>query len=237
MKLAVISPPGVRDDELATVRALFDAGLERFHLRKPGWNEEQLARWLLELPESFHHKVFLHTHHALARRVAVGGLHFRDSLDCIAPVTLRSGMGHSRACHDAACLSAALGKFHAVFVAPIFPSLSKPGHGPLPDLELERIRSVLARSNESRKQTIAFALGGVTEARLLVCRNWGFDGVALLGAVWDAPNPVAAFRAFQCLSATLGTAACEAGTDLKKPLSGKDREPFPHSLANEKKEP
>lgn len=46
------------------------------------------------------------------------------------------------------------------------------------------------------------ALGGVGIEQLVACRAAGAVGVAVLGAIWDAPDPVAAARAF--VAATRG---------------------------------
>jgi thiamine-phosphate pyrophosphorylase len=40
-------------------------------------------------------------------------------------------------------------------------------------------------------------LGGIEASRIRDCEALGFDGVAALGGVWNAPDPVAAFRALQ----------------------------------------
>lgn len=40
------------------------------------------------------------------------------------------------------------------------------------------------------------ALGGVSLERLAACRAAGAAGVAVLGAIWEAPDPAAAARAF-----------------------------------------
>jgi thiamine-phosphate pyrophosphorylase len=45
-----------------------------------------------------------------------------------------------------------------------------------------------------------YALGGVTPARLPAVQELGFAGVGVLGAVWEADDPVAAMQAFaSCL--------------------------------------
>jgi thiamine-phosphate pyrophosphorylase len=44
------------------------------------------------------------------------------------------------------------------------------------------------------------ALGGIDAARLPVCRALGFDGVAVLGSVWQAADPLKAFSELQTLA-------------------------------------
>jgi thiamine-phosphate pyrophosphorylase len=52
-----------------------------------------------------------------------------------------------------------------------------------------------------------FALGGVAVGKLARVRALGFDGAAVLGAVWQAADPVAAFEALQIESEALRSAS------------------------------
>ena len=65
MKLVVVSPPDDRPDERRICRALFEAGLERYHLRKPAWSECATSAWLESLPRAWRSRVVLHGHHGL----------------------------------------------------------------------------------------------------------------------------------------------------------------------------
>ena len=44
------------------------------------------------------------------------------------------------------------------------------------------------------------ALGGIEADKLAAVREAGFAGAAVLGAVWQSPDPVAAFRQLQALA-------------------------------------
>jgi thiamine-phosphate pyrophosphorylase len=194
MKLALISPPDEQACEIATVEALFLAGLERFHLRKPDWSEERVACWLAALPLRFHHRVHLHSHHGLATRLAIGGIHFRDEDSMGAPVPSSCATG--RSCHDPNAVKTRLGQFDALFFGPVFPSLSKPGYGPVSKTTREELRAVLANRDRAQKRTCVFAVGGITPEHVEGCRALGFDGVAILGALWNATQPLAVFKQF-----------------------------------------
>jgi thiamine-phosphate pyrophosphorylase len=193
MRLALISPPGEHAHEMATLQALLAAGLDRFHLRKPGWDAARLAVWLGALPVRWYGRVFLHDHPDLAVRLHLGGIHFRDDDARLPAPTAARSCATSRSCHDVASVKAALGHFDSVFFGPVFPSLSKPGYGPAPDATLAELRRVLSGRDPAEKRTQVFAIGGITAQHLDACRSLGFDGIALLGAVWGAADPVAAF--------------------------------------------
>ena len=207
MKIVVVSPPDDRVDELEAVRALFDAGLGRYHLRKPAWSFEGTASFLMGLPSRWRHRVILHGHHAVARNLDAGGIHFRD--DGHAPGDPTSQVGAngfaSRSCHDVSAVSAALGRFGAVFIGPVFASLSKPGYGPMPRQARDELKHLLASRTQAQRGTDVVAIGGITTETLADCHALGFDGAAVLGAVWEAPDPVAAFVALSGACSALAT--------------------------------
>ena len=193
MKLAVISTPDEQAHEIAIVQALFLAGLERFHLRKPSWDAPRVAAWLGAMPARWHGRVFLHSRHALATSLRVGGIHFPDAVENSKPP---ENCATSRSCHDVAGVKAALGRHDCLFFGPVFPSLSKTGYGPAPARMLADLRELLLHRPATEKGTEVFAIGGVTVGRLDACRDMGFDGAAILGALWGAADPVAMFREF-----------------------------------------
>jgi thiamine-phosphate pyrophosphorylase len=199
MKVALISPPDERPDEIAVVGTLFAAGLDCYHLRKPGWKSARVTLWLESMPARWRGLIVLHSHTDLSAGFRVGGIHFRDDGDAPEDPAPRVPPGclTSRSCHDVASVTAALGRYDSIFFGPVFPSLSKPGYGPVPRVVLEGLRTALVARGPAERRTKVFALGGMTAQRIHDCRALGFDGVAILGAVWNAADPVAAFLQFQ----------------------------------------
>lgn len=199
MKPVVISPEHDDPREVAILAQLFAAGLDRYHVRKPHASLPQLESWLRALPTAWHSRLALHQHHALVATLNLGGVHWRDpgtpppsrpaSPD---PALGRSGFA-SRSCHDLATLRAALGRYDAVFFSPVFPSLSKPGHAPGPDASFDELAALLARRTADERRTAVLALGGITAETAPRALGLGFDGVAVLGAIWQAADPRRAF--------------------------------------------
>lgn len=222
MKLVVISPASDDVREHHVLRGLFAAGLEHYHVRKPSWSREQLATWLRTLPPEWRAKLVLHQHHELVAALGLGGVHFRDEVGRGVPaepsrMPLANHVGSilhaarataqpeasphpyptSRSCHDLATLRASLGHYDSVFLSPLFPSISKPGYGPGGNLSHAEIAALLAARTPAERRTTVLALGGITAARLPAVRALGFDGAAVLGALWQAANPVQAFAELQ----------------------------------------
>ncbi len=191
MKLIVISPEAEDSREHSTLTELFAAGLTSYHLRKPTWSRAQLAAWLHAVPSAFHPRLVLHTHHDLATEFALGGLHDREEPN--PKCHLIGDTFRSRAVHDLPTLLASLDTSDRLLVSPIFPSLSKPGHTPDARLAPAELKSVLTLPRRAE----VIALGGIDATRIAACHELGFDGVAVLGAIWQSADPVGAFAELQ----------------------------------------
>jgi thiamine-phosphate pyrophosphorylase len=221
VKLIVISHESEDPREQSVLAQLFAAGLTSYHLRKPTWTREQLVAWLRDLPAEFHPRMVLHTHHDLATEFTLGGFHQRDVAEPVChllsdklelaevvdgkyekPICnllsdkfsgVGDGLVRSRAVHDLATLRASVDEYDRLLVSPVFPSFSKPGYGPSEKLPGADLRAALALPRHAE----VIALGGIDASRFAACRELGFDGVAVLGAVWQASDPVRAFNELQ----------------------------------------
>lgn len=196
MNLVVISPEHDNPRELALVGQMFAASLARYHVRKPGWSRDQLGPWLREVPPAWRSRVVLHQHHEYVDALGLGGRHWRDDDEAPAAPP-RDGKLASRSCHDLGTLRAALGRYDAVFFGPVFPSISKPGHGPRAGVSLDEISALLARRSADERRTSVIALGGITPENAARALALGFDGVAVLGALWQSADPLRAFSELQ----------------------------------------
>jgi thiamine-phosphate pyrophosphorylase len=201
MKIVVVSPASEEPREHAVLADLFSSGLERYHVRKPQWSSEKLRGWLRLVAVNWRSRLVLHQHHELAAEFG-SGVHFKDSEGRDnAPHCPRPAMDPaphlftSRSCHDRVTLDAALGHFDTVFLSPVFPSISKPGYQPT--IGHAAIAERLARRTAAERKTEVIALGGITPSNATCCAELGFDGVALLGALWQAAEPLKVFEQLQ----------------------------------------
>lgn len=202
LELLVITPPEDVAGEMDTLVSLVEAGLTAIHVRKPHHRPAGLAKWLTRLPPLLRTRAVVHGPPELARNFGLAGWHERDGgiADLREPAS-EIGL-RSRAVHTAESMRNALGAFDRILFSPVFPSISKPGYGPADTTERESVSTFLKQCPPSSRRARIFALGGVTPDKLSQLRSWGFDGAALLGAVWLSPNPVAAFLEFQKQSIT-----------------------------------
>jgi len=193
MQLVVISNPVAIPNEAGIINRLFEAGLSRFHLRKPDYNAQQVAALLRQIDEQYHHSIALHQHHAVAPYFGIQRLHYTEQQRLSTHegrLDLQNQEGYilSTSVHDVAALQA-LTWFDSAFLGPVFNSISKPGYNAKwsEDFYLDKQRIGLNM----------IALGGVESSNLNKIKAMNFDGAAMLGMIWN--NPDMAVANFKCL--------------------------------------
>ncbi len=188
--LVVVSRERAEAREVDRVLAMVDAGVARVHLRRPGLDAAGRLADLLRFPPHCWPRLSVHgglPEGAPASTRVVGG-HLRGADRGVAGVA--PGAPLSASVHSAAELAArAALPLAYVLASPVAPSLSKAGYAPtLPARDL--LASLRAASRGRGVRIVA--LGGVTADNARDLGAIGFDGVAAIGAVWDAGDPVAA---------------------------------------------
>lgn len=184
MELIVISNPNAVENEAQIINQLFEAGLKRFHLRKPDWDSKQLIDLLMLIDKAFYHNISLHQQHHIAEDFDIKRLHYterhRMNTD-LEKLIYKNSKGYvlSTSVHDLNILKTLTG-FDYIFFGPVFNSISKPGYkSNLP----EGFRII---KNGVKPKVIA--LGGVEESNLDKVKEMDFDGVAVLGTIWNDPG-------------------------------------------------
>jgi len=184
MELIVISSERAIEGEAGIINDLFRSGMCRFHLRKPGSSIEQVSKLIDHIDPAFYQRIALHQYHELAATYNIARLHFTEqSRTRTFAKTLESqkekGIRLSTSTHDARLIPS-LSVFEYTFLSPVFDSLSKPGY-------TGTIKPGFRLENEDRSPRV-IALGGVETDRLEIIKKMGFDGAAVLGAVWNQPQ-------------------------------------------------
>lgn len=76
MKLVVISSSNKTEDkEIEQVTQLFEMGLPTLHLRKPKFSTREMSDYIKKIPPHFHNRIVIHSHHNLAFRFKLKGVH------------------------------------------------------------------------------------------------------------------------------------------------------------------
>ena len=200
MKLVVFSSHDKLHSETKHVVQLFENGLETFHLRKPDFSSKEMFEYINLIPSQYHKYIVLHSHHKLAKKFKLKGLHcsrmhrkkkyntkFKFFLLKMKHPTLLL----TKSCHKIHKIDENSSRYSYVFLSPIYESISKKAHGGL--FSERQLSKALTKSEQH-----VFALGGVDETKFEELKNYGFYGVALLGAIWNTEkSPVDAYTAAQ----------------------------------------
>jgi thiamine-phosphate pyrophosphorylase len=195
--LLVISTPGPIADEAKLLNHLLDDGLEVLHLRKPGMSPEEMEKLVRQINPMHYSRIAVHQHHHLGKELGLRRFHF--------PVAERQKLGKAveEWAGEERVLSTSIHRqleyrelppFYAyTFFGPVYASLSKPGYGPASGEEIK-----LPQPGERKTKIIA--LGGIEETNLEKTLAMGFDGVAVIGTLWQEPaQAVPRFKRLQRL--------------------------------------
>jgi thiamine-phosphate pyrophosphorylase len=186
--------------ELPCLAPLFASGLQRLHVRKPGWSRAELADYVHAIAPQYRPRLVLHSHYDLAPELGLGGIHLTEAARR-APGLARllrglGGCSVSASLHSLAELQQHRRRYTYVTLSPIFNSISKEGYPSGFDLaEVQAVLHKLAARPGYRPQVVA--LGGIEAANVARVQQAGFVGAAVLGSIWQSPDPVATWQALR----------------------------------------
>lgn len=194
MKLVLISPVGRKDSELPVLLNMFERGLQTYHLRKTKFSTKELRNFIAEIPEKYHNRIVIHTHHELMMKFNLKGVYISRShkkrkyrtwlrlrwfrlrkRKLQISATIRSI--ESLLDHDS--------KYDYVFLSPVFDSLSGNFQAGFTEHDLKN-----ALRNT---KYCTFARGGISLDTIQKAHELGFKGVALYSGIWKTPNPLQEF--------------------------------------------
>ncbi len=198
MKLIVISNPIDLSNEHALLGALFEAGLEYFHLRKPDFTYHELERYIQLIPTQYQNRVVVHSHHQLAHEYGLKGVHYTKHTPYLSFAAMEEYMHQSASFHSLEELKTLNTNFQYVFLSPVFNSISKKNyHAAFEKNDLE----IFLNNQISNCEIIA--LGGIDEDTIKEAMRLGFDGAAVLGALWQSADPIRKFDTLQKVCAAV----------------------------------
>ena len=79
MKLFIITPSKEIPDETSLITKMFESGLTNLHLRKPKFSTNQMRDFIEEIPAHFHQYIVIHSHHQLALKYNLKGIHLTST--------------------------------------------------------------------------------------------------------------------------------------------------------------
>lgn len=180
MELIVIAKPSLFKEECHLVNQLFEAGLQVFHLRKENADEADYRKIVEGILPEYHPRIALHHFHALANDYNIHRIHHTESFrKSSRDENLPKNKVFSTSIHQLSDIDR-IKPYQYSFFGPVFNSLSKPGYMGIipPGFHL----------NKPNSNTKLIALGGIGLNQIDQVKEMNFDGIALLGTIWNDPT-------------------------------------------------
>ncbi len=180
MELIVISKPTVFKEESSLINQLFEAGLQVFHLRKENVDEAAYRKIIEGISPEYHSRIALHHFHSLTGDYHIHRIHHTESFRKERHNgKLPENKIFSTSIHHLADRNQ-IGQYNYSFFGPVLNSLSKPGY-----------KSMIPSHFRLEKHQAApkiIALGGIGLTEIDQVKEMNFDGIALLGSIWNDPS-------------------------------------------------
>lgn len=191
MKLIVITPSKDVPDEQSLITKMFESGLKTLHLRKPKHSTNQMAEYLKEIPVHFHNRIVIHSHHTLALKFTLKGIHLsRIHLSTnwrywYIRMRLKFKFGQTSKSRSYSRLQQVYNKeeqnFDYFLIGTMFNNMT----GELYSGFYEE--GIVAANKNSGKKLIA--RGGTSPATIKRAASLGFEGIAFNSYLWNADMP------------------------------------------------
>ncbi|MCD8439829.1 thiamine phosphate synthase [Tenacibaculum finnmarkense] len=190
--IVLISPEKDVANEMQILHQLFEAGLECYHLRKPFKDYQEHIVYLNQIPEKYHNKIVTHYFHELVNEYSLKGIHFqeqkrRDALENGSRYFIglkMQGKTMSSSFHEPEELANCDIEFDYHLLSPIFSSISKKGYQGR-GFDVNNIDKTI------------IGMGGITTETISKTLALGFQGIGILGGVWNSQNAVESFKKIQ----------------------------------------
>lgn len=191
MKLIVITGSKSLPDEPSMVTKMFEDGLMTLHLRKPRLSTQEMREYIEQIPQYFHNRIIIHSHHILAAKFDLKGIHFTSThlskkwKYFFTRMRLRLKFGKLFKTRSYKRLSNIHNKeehaFDYYLMGTMFNNLTGDLYGGFYEEAL-----VSALKNTDKK---IVARGGITDKVIDKCKQYGFYGIAFNSYIWEAENP------------------------------------------------
>jgi thiamine-phosphate pyrophosphorylase len=187
-----ITPEVFTPRQATLVNDLFSAGLDYLYIRSEAADAAAWQELLSPIAPAFYARLLLP---ANAPAEAAGSEFIRHVRERERADALEQeggpGPARSTSVHRLSRVPQLAASYQYVFFSPLFPSISKPGYQPQPGLD------AVARQLADLRQTATtlpclIGLGGIHAGNAARVKAAGFQGAALLGALWQSTCPVKA---------------------------------------------
>jgi thiamine-phosphate pyrophosphorylase len=194
MKLVVISPSKTTELEPRIVTTMFEHGMDCFHLRKLSMRTREMIEYIEKIPAHFHNRMMIHSHHKLAGRYDLKGVHLthyhleKKFGTWMRLRLLKARKPHltiSSSYHKISHVYQNKNKYTYAMIGSIFDPVSGNYHAGFSENSL---RTVIDKSDIP-----LVARGGTLLENIERCHALGFAGMAFSGGIWKHEKPLERF--------------------------------------------
>ena len=195
MKLILLSPSDKKENEIPFLVHMFEQGLQTYHIRKIKYSTRQLKDFIADIPEKYHNRIVIHTHHELALKFNLKGVYISRShkkrkirtwFRMLWFKIRKRKLKLSLTFRSTENLSDYNPKYDYVFLSPVFDSLSGNFQAGFSN---QNLRSALKQTKYN-----VIARGGVSTENIQKAHELGFKGVAFYSSIWKSKNPLEEFK-------------------------------------------
>lgn len=198
MKLVVITQSQKSETEIAAIIQMFESGLSTLHIRKNRFSTKELEEYIKEIPEYFHNRIIIHSHHRLALKYNLKGFHFTSThLKKKFHLWWNTKMIYLRKPNLIKSISFRRlsdlyfdqkVKTDYCFVGTMFHNVSGELYS---GFYPETVEAALTKSGKK-----IYARGGINEKSVELAYKLGFHGIALYGHLWNSTAPFTKYIEF-----------------------------------------
>lgn len=191
MKLIVISSSKNTSSDQKIITGLFENGLDCFHLRKPSMSTADMRSLIESIPEHFHSRIVIHSHHKLASTYKLGGIHltgvhrkrrFSTWIRMKYLLMKNKTLTVSTSFHKLSNVYSNKNGYNYILLGTIFDRLSGNFNA---GYSAHSLRALVEKTDIP-----LIARGGTVAESIPVCAELGFHGVAFGSQIWNSPDPV-----------------------------------------------
>ncbi|SED56290.1 thiamine-phosphate pyrophosphorylase [Tenacibaculum sp. MAR_2010_89] len=187
--IVLIAPEKDIENEIKILHQLFEKGLEFYHFRKPYKNYEDHVLYLNQIDKKYHDRIVVHYFHELINEFNLKGIHFqeqkrRDVLENGSQYFIglnMIGKTMSSSFHEPEELDSCDIEFDYHLLSPVFSSISKKGYEGK-GFDVNHIDKMI------------IGMGGINDNTIKETIQLGFQGIGVLGGVWNTENPIESFK-------------------------------------------
>lgn len=187
-QIIVISSPEQVSSEIRKMVALFQSGLQQFHVRKPNFTDFDMINFITAIPIKYRKFVVLHSHYYLAKEFGLKGIQVGKNRIIEAKEYKNDFTYFGYSAHSFDEIIEHKEQYTHFFLSPIYNSISKAGYQS--NFEPEKIQN-FTHNNADIK---LIALGGIDVNNSKRTLDLGCSGIALLGTIWQQEDPLAAYN-------------------------------------------